>query len=103
MGNGNLIKLMRWSIYFYGGVGMLSFKNTWPYERVAGDIYFHECPYCKAGNVLLPIRKRDFQGAIEGVKTHVVLPCCLEKMTVLQADEDYFWSDENLRQRRRLR
>lgn len=76
---------------------MLSFKNTWPYERVANDIYFNECPYCRENNILLPIQKRDFLNATEGVKTHLVLPCCHQKMTILHADEDYFWSDERLR------
>jgi len=61
------------------------------------DIYFQECPFCGASSVLLPIKKEAFENAKGGVKTFVIMPCCHEKLDILQIDDDYIWSNEPLR------
>ncbi|QOY38568.2 hypothetical protein AWH56_010995 [Anaerobacillus isosaccharinicus] len=76
---------------------MIPFQNTWPYERSGKDIYIHECPYCHEENVLTNMKKYDLERAMEHIKTYLIMPCCLEKMTILEADEDYFWTNERLR------
>ncbi|RXJ01833.1 hypothetical protein DS745_10180 [Anaerobacillus alkaliphilus] len=76
---------------------MIPFQNTWPYEISGKDIYIHNCPYCGKENVLTTMKKGDIERAREGIKTYLIMPCCLEKMTILEADEDYFWTDERLR------
>lgn len=76
---------------------MIPFENTWPYERSGKDIYIGECPYCRTENVLTHMKEADLIRAKEHIKTLLIMPCCLEKMTILEADDDYFWSDERLR------
>ncbi|WP_373323195.1 hypothetical protein [Alkalihalobacterium chitinilyticum] len=76
---------------------VIPFENTWPYEKVMKDIYFSECPYCETESVLLHLKESDLKRAKEGIKTLVVMPCCRHKMTILEADDDYFWTDEKLR------
>ncbi|WP_078429995.1 hypothetical protein [Alkalihalobacterium alkalinitrilicum] len=76
---------------------VIPFENTWPYEKIMNDIYLSECPYCEAENVLIHLKARDLQRAKESIKTIVVMPCCNHKMTILEADDDYFWTDEKLR------
>ena len=78
-------------------MAVLPFGHSWPYERLMGDIYFHTCPFCGADNVLTNMKKRDLENAKEGIKTIVIAPCCHGKMTVLEADDDYFWTEEKLR------
>ena len=76
---------------------MFQFSHAWPYDRVMNDHYFNECPFCGSPNILLPLKREALNGAREGVKTHVVLPCCHEKFVIVQMDDDYFWSDQPLR------
>lgn len=76
---------------------MSSLRNTWPYDRMMKDIYFHECPYCSKGNVLTNMKEQDLEHAKEGFRTYLIMPCCHSKMTILKADEDYLWTNEQLR------
>ncbi len=76
---------------------MIPFENTWPYERSGKDIYLHSCPYCGTESVLTSLGNDDLNRAKEGIKTYLIMPCCLEKMTIIEADEDYFWTTERLR------
>lgn len=76
---------------------LIPFENTWPYENVMNDIYMLECPYCHERNILTNMKKKDVERAKEGIKTIVIMPCCRSKMVVLEADEDYFWTDQKLR------
>ncbi len=78
-------------------MAVIPFGHSWPYEKMMGDIYFHVCPYCKAENVLTGMKKREFENAKEGIKTILIVPCCNGRMTILQADDDYFWTNEQLR------
>lgn len=76
---------------------MFDFNHTWPYEKVMDDLYFNECPFCHASSVLIHIKKEALEAAFEGVKTHIVMPCCHEKIVILDIDNDYIWSDRRLR------
>ncbi len=76
---------------------IIPFENTWPYDKVMGDIYFHTCPYCGKDNVLTHMKPRELEHALEGFKTILIMPCCHSKMTILEADSDYFWTNEKLR------
>lgn len=76
---------------------MIPFENTWTYERSGKDIYIHKCPYCNSDNVLTNMKKADLEQAKESIKTYLIMPCCLEKMTIIEADDDYFWTTEKLR------
>ncbi len=76
---------------------VIPFKNTWPYDRQFDDIYFQSCPFCHEENVLTNMKKSDYAQALDGIKTILILPCCYEKLTILEADEDYFWTDQPLR------
>lgn len=76
---------------------MLNFHHSWPYERVMNDIYFEECPFCHAAPVLIPLKKKALEDAYEGIKTHIIMPCCHEKITVEKMDSDYIWSTQPLR------
>lgn len=76
---------------------MLDFHHSWPYERVMKDIYFEECPFCHASPVLIPIKEEAVNRAFEGIKTHVVMPCCHNKIVIEKMDRDYIWSREPLR------
>jgi hypothetical protein len=76
---------------------MYQFSHTWPYERVMGDLYLTECPFCGSRSVPLHLKKEAFERAKEGIKTEAVLPCCHEKLTILRIDDDYLWTDRALR------
>ncbi|MCI1857235.1 MAG: hypothetical protein LKI80_03650 [Sporolactobacillus sp.] len=76
---------------------MLDFHHSWPYERVADDIYFEECPFCHALPVLIPIKQKAIQAAYEGIKTRIIMPCCHGKIIVEHMDNDYVWALEALR------
>ena len=76
---------------------MSSFSRSWPYDWMQGDLFFHECPFCGASSVLIATDREKMGLAKEGFKTHVVMPCCHEKLTILSMDEDYIWSDRELR------
>ncbi|MDR7072887.1 hypothetical protein [Fictibacillus barbaricus] len=77
----------------------LTFEYTWPYERMMNDLYVSECPFCKASNVLTSFKEEQLALAKEGVKQRLIMPCCHGKMTILNADDDYFYTDEKLRAR----
>ncbi|MED1563446.1 hypothetical protein AJ85_18470 [Alkalihalobacillus alcalophilus ATCC 27647 = CGMCC 1.3604] len=76
---------------------VIPFVNTWPYEKQMKDIYFHTCPFCEEEHVLTNLKARDLERAKESIKTILIMPCCHEKMTILEADDDYFWTDQRLR------
>ncbi|NEU30068.1 hypothetical protein GN156_04650 [bacterium LRH843] len=76
---------------------VIPFINTWPYERQFNDIYLHACPFCQQENVLTDMKKSDFNKALEGIKVNLNLPCCHERLTIIEADQDYFWTDRPLR------
>ncbi|MGC4378709.1 hypothetical protein WD019_17570 [Fictibacillus sp. Mic-4] len=78
---------------------MSTFEYTWPYEKMMDDIYINECPFCKSGNVLTNMKQEDLELAKEGIKRLLVMPCCREKLVILKADDDYFWTEEKLRER----
>ncbi|WP_179295609.1 hypothetical protein [Bacillus sp. FJAT-45350] len=80
-------------------MAILPFNHSWPYEKMMGDIYFRHCPYCEEENVLTGMKKRDFENAKDGVKTLLIMPCCHGRLTIIEADEDYFWTQEELRKR----
>lgn len=75
------------------------FENAWPYETVMGDLYVTQCPYCDADNVLLPLKPSELRIIHEGKKRLLVFPCCHNKMTIIDADQDYLLSDGPLRKR----
>lgn len=75
----------------------LTFEYTWPYERMMNDIYISECPFCKTDNVLTSFKEEQLELAKEGVKQRLIMPCCHGKITILNADDDYFFTDEKLR------
>lgn len=76
---------------------MFLFSHSWPYEMIRKDIYIHECPFCHSDNVLTNLKQSSLERAKEGIKTIVVMPCCHNKITILRADDDYFWAEEELR------
>ncbi|GAK08557.1 MULTISPECIES: hypothetical protein [Geomicrobium] len=76
---------------------LLPFENTWPYEKVGEDVYLHECPDCGDSNVLTFLKTEQLQDAFDNVKTQLIMPCCNYRITILQADEDYFWTSERQR------
>ncbi|MCM3714063.1 hypothetical protein [Halalkalibacter oceani] len=76
---------------------VIPFSHTWPYERQFDDIYFQSCPFCGQENVLLNMKKSELNQALEGIKTSVNLPCCRGRLTILEADQDYFWTNKPLR------
>ena len=76
---------------------MIPFAHTCPYEIIRNDMYVAECPFCKSANVLLPLKPRDLPAIREGTKRLLVFPCCHNKFTVLDADQDYLLADRPLR------
>lgn len=76
---------------------MSDFSHSWPYDLMQGDLFFHECPFCHETSVLVPTNKEKMDLAKEGFKTHAVMPCCHEKLTILSIDDDYIWADRVLR------
>ncbi|MBU7314614.1 hypothetical protein [Paenibacillus oleatilyticus] len=76
---------------------MIPFENTWPYERIGQDVYVHSCPFCHAANVLLPLKPKDLSELREGVKKLLVFPCCRNKETLVDADQDYLLAGRPLR------
>ncbi|MFD2617915.1 hypothetical protein [Terrilactibacillus laevilacticus] len=75
----------------------MDFSHTWPYEKIKDDYYFTECPFCHTENVYLHLSKAAANQAAEGIKTHVIMPCCHEKIVIVEMDQDYIWSDQALR------
>ncbi|MCM3381372.1 MULTISPECIES: hypothetical protein [Shouchella] len=75
----------------------LPFSHTWPYEQQGKDFYIETCPYCQTEHVLTPLKEKDVAQAKESFKVRLVMPCCHKVMTIVEADDDYFWADEPLR------
>ncbi|CAM4016543.1 hypothetical protein [Alkalicoccus chagannorensis] len=75
----------------------IPFENTWPYEQQMGDIYLEPCPFCGEGRILTNMSQEALGRAKEGIKTRIQLQCCRETMVVLEADDDYFWTQHTLR------
>jgi len=76
---------------------MIPFQNAWPYERVMGDLYVSNCPFCDADNVLLPLKPSELPDIQDGKKRLMVFPCCRNKVTIIDADQDYLLTDGPLR------
>lgn len=76
---------------------MIPFENTWPYEKIMGDLYVSECPFCKAENVLLLLKPKELPDIRSGKKRLMVFPCCHNKITIIDADQDYLLADSRLR------
>ncbi|UTR11611.1 hypothetical protein MM300_04675 [Evansella sp. LMS18] len=75
----------------------IPFDHTWPYERQMGEVYFTECPYCGEQNILTHMSVDSLELAKDRVKQRLNMPCCKTTMVILEADEDYFWTNERLR------
>lgn len=78
---------------------MIPFRNTWPYETIKNDVYISECPFCKAVNVLVPLRKHELRSIHEGRKKLLVFPCCNNKTMLIDVDLDYLLADQPLRRK----
>jgi hypothetical protein len=78
----------------------LAFEYTWPYERMTNNTYISECPFCKQDNVLTSFKEEQMTLAKESIKQLLIMPCCHGKLTILHADDDYFYTDEKLREKR---
>ncbi|TBL73998.1 hypothetical protein [Paenibacillus thalictri] len=76
---------------------MIPFENTWPYELIGQDVYISSCPFCAANNVLLTMKKKDLQTIHEGAKRLLVLPCCHNKVGIVDTDGDYLLANLPLR------
>ena len=76
---------------------MIPFEQTWPYERQGLDFYVHECPFCHANHVLLPLKKSEVSDIQTGMKKLLFFPCCYGKVKIIDMDDDYFLTEEKLR------
>jgi len=76
---------------------MIPFENTWPYEVIMNDYYVEECPFCKAEQVLLPLKKKEVPDIQSGRKKLLVFPCCFSKLTIIDIDQDYLLADSKIR------
>lgn len=76
---------------------MIPFERAFPYDIVMGDVYVHECPFCQQNHVLLPIKPKEIIMAHEGKKKLLVFPCCGNRVSVLDSDNDYLLTDTVVR------
>jgi hypothetical protein len=76
---------------------VIPFEKAWPYDIVMKDVYVPACPFCRQENVLLPLRPRELGDIRSGKKRLLVFPCCRNKVTVVDADQDYLLTDTTLR------
>jgi hypothetical protein len=76
---------------------MIPFEHTWPYDIYRHDIYVHECPFCQANHVLLPLKKEDLAKIRAGAKRRLVFPCCGHSVVIVDLDDDYLLADQPLR------
>ncbi len=76
---------------------MIPFNQAWPYDIVMNDVYVQDCPFCGAGNVLLPVRPKELATIHSGKKKLLVFPCCSNRVTLLDSDSDYLLTDAVLR------
>lgn len=49
---------------------MIPFNQTWPYDIIMNDIYVHECPFCQAENIILPLKPKELISIREGKKNY---------------------------------
>ena len=76
---------------------MIPFEKAWPYDIFMGDLYVSSCPFCEAENVLLPVRPIELQDIRDGMKRLLVFPCCHNKVTLVDVDQDYLLTNKVLR------
>ncbi|QHT62798.1 hypothetical protein GXP70_24315 [Paenibacillus lycopersici] len=76
---------------------MIPFERTLPYDIIMKDVYVSSCPFCGKDNVLLPLRPRELSDIRTGKKKLLVFPCCRNRITVVDADQDYLLTDTVLR------
>lgn len=69
---------------------MIPFRNSWPYDIVMNDVYVQECPFCRASQVLLPLKPSDIKSMYGGArKITLIFPCCYGSLRLVDADPDY--------------
>lgn len=76
---------------------MIPFERTLPYDVVMGDVYVQSCPFCGSENVLLPMKPHELKSVREGKKKLLVFPCCYNRVTVVDSDQDYLLTDQDIR------
>lgn len=76
---------------------MIPFEKALPYDILMGDVYVQECPFCQKEHILLPLKPRDIVLVHEGKKKLLVFPCCHNKVTLLDSDQDYLLTDKVIR------
>ncbi|GGG76341.1 hypothetical protein [Paenibacillus radicis (ex Gao et al. 2016)] len=76
---------------------MIPFERSWPYDIVMNDVYVPSCPFCGADNVLIPLRVKEIADIQHGKKKLLVFPCCHNKATIVDMDNDYLLADQALR------
>ncbi|MFD0675087.1 hypothetical protein [Cohnella sp. GCM10027633] len=77
---------------------MIPFRNSWPYDITGNDVFVHECPFCRASNVLLPLKPADVASLYDGArKILLVFPCCHSRVRIVDADSDYLLANKPLR------
>lgn len=78
---------------------LIPFEHTWPYEKINDDLYFLECPACRASNVLLPLKLHALEQIRNGTKKLLVMPCCHASYKIIDADADYVLAESAMRKR----
>jgi hypothetical protein len=77
---------------------MIPFRNSWPYDITGDDVYVHQCPFCEASNVLLPIKPDDVKSLYGSArKILLVFPCCHSRLKIVDADADYLLANRPIR------
>lgn len=76
---------------------MIPFDRAWPYDVQMKDVYVPSCPFCGQDNVLLSLTPSEIREIKEGSKRLVIFPCCRNKVTVVDADQDYLLTNTRLR------
>jgi len=76
---------------------LIPFERAWPYDIQMKDVYVPSCPFCKQDHVLLPLRPHEISEIQSGMKRLLVFPCCHNKVTLIDADQDYLLTNTRLR------
>ncbi|SDE01713.1 hypothetical protein SAMN02799630_04404 [Paenibacillus sp. UNCCL117] len=76
---------------------MIPFEHTWPYDRHGQDVFIPGCPFCSREHILLPLTPKELDELKEGIKKLLVLPCCRNRLTLVNADSDYLLANRPLR------
>ncbi|MFD0717397.1 hypothetical protein [Paenibacillus sp. GCM10027626] len=76
---------------------MIPFERAWPYDIQMKDVYVPSCPFCGQDHVLLPLKPKEIPEIKDGKKRLLVFPCCHNKVTLIDADQDYLLTDTKLR------